>query len=79
MPVNNRSTWEDEEEDQEFKVILVYIVSQPGLHETLFKKKLQGKEGRNREGERDEQLRQMPGRARGVLGKESDLASIWGM
>lgn len=36
MPVNNLSTWEVKEEDQEFKVILVYIVSQPGLHETLF-------------------------------------------
>lgn len=53
MPVNNHSTWEVEEKDQELKVILVYIVSQPGLHETPFEKKLQGKEGRNGERERE--------------------------
>lgn len=49
--VSNLSTWEAEEEDQEFKVILVYSVSQPGLHETLFQKT--ARKGRNRERERD--------------------------
>lgn len=49
---------ESEEEDQEFKVTLVYTVSQPRLPETLLQKQ-QGKKGRNWGLGEDEGLGQM--------------------
>lgn len=54
-------------------------MSQPGLHETLFQKNCKEKKEETERGREKDEVQTMPGGGRGVLGKETDLASVWGM